>query len=47
MLTLYPCNSGYQNELLCTNLQTDCYTNGLDEVWASCDATNVMLMRKI
>ena len=33
---VYPCDSaGYQNELLCTNSQTE-YTNcnGLDDVWA-------------
>ena len=38
--------AGHQNELLRTNLQTE-YTNGLDKEWASCVATNVMLMRKI
>ena len=44
---IYPCNSsGYQNELLCTNLPMD-YTNGLGEAWDSCVTTNVMLMRKI
>ena len=44
---IYPCNSaGHQNELLRTNLQTD-YTNALDKAWASCVATNVMLMRII
>ena len=38
---VYPCDSdGYQNELLCTNSQTE-YTikiNGLDDVLASCNA---------
>ena len=44
---IYPCNyAGYQNELWCTHLHT-VYTNGLDNVWVSCNAGYVYLVQPL